>query len=79
MRVGELARVVIGKRLIEGPAILASAIQALGLLVIDDGAPTSSDLWPTRWVDDSLSDRGAIHRLLPIPSTIGNSAGNDWL
>ena len=79
MRVGEMARVVIGKRLIEGPAILASAIQALGLLVIDNGAPTSSDLWPTRRVDDSLSDRRAIHRLLPVPSPIGDSVGNDRL
>ena len=28
--------------------------------MIHDGAPTSSDLWSTRWMDDSLSDRGAI-------------------
>jgi len=74
-----MARVVIGKRLIEGPATLGSVIQALGLQVIHDGAPTSSDLWSTRWMGDSLSDRGAIHRLLPIPSTIGDSAGNDRL
>ena len=74
-----MARVVISKRLIEGPATLGSIIQAYGLQVIHDGAPTSSDLWSTRLMDDSLSDRGAIHRLLPIPSTIGNSVGNDWL
>ena len=78
MRVGELARVVIGKRLIEGPAILASAIQALGLLVIDNGAPTSSDLWPTRWVDDSLTNWRVIHRLFPLPTSISYSTGNAW-
>ena len=74
-----MARVVIDKRLIEVPDTPGSIIQALGLQVIHDGAPTSSDLWSSRWMDDSLSDRGAIHRLLPISSTIGDSSGNDWL
>ena len=78
MRVGEMARVVIGKRLIEGPAILASAIQALGLLVIDNGAPTSSDLWPTRWVDDSLTNWRVIHWLLSLSSAISGPTGNAW-
>jgi len=78
MRVGEMASVVMGKRLIEGPAILASAIQALGLQVIDDGAPTSSDLWPTRWVDDSLTNWRVIHWLLPLSSPISYSTGNAW-
>ena len=64
---------------IQVPATLGNIIQAQGLQVIHDGAPTSSDLWATRGMDDSLSDRRAIHRLLPIPSTIGNSAGNDRL
>ena len=74
-----MARVVIDKRLIEVPDTPGSIIQALGLQVIHDGAPTSSDLWSIRWVDDSISDRGAIDRLLPIPITIGNSAGNHRL
>lgn len=73
-----MARVVMGKRLIEGPATLASTIQALGLQVIDDGAPTSSNLWPIRRVDDSIAYRRVIHWLLPLSSSISNSACNAW-
>ena len=73
-----MARVVMGKRLIEGPATLASTIQALGLQVIDDGAPTSSDLWPIRWVDDSLTNWRIIHWLLPLSGSISDSARNAW-
>ena len=73
-----MARVVMGKRLIEGPATLASTIQALGLQVIDDGAPTSSDLWPIRWVDDSLNNWRVIHWLLPVSGSISDSACNAW-
>ena len=73
-----MARVVLGKRLIEGPATRAGTIQALGLQVIDDGAPTSSDLWPTKWVDDSLTYWRVIHWLLPLSSPISYSTGNAW-
>ena len=71
-----MARVVMGKRLIEGPATLASTIQALGLQVIDDGAPTSPDLWTIRWVDDSLTYWRVIHWLLSLSSSISGSTGN---
>ena len=67
-----MARVVMGKRLIEGPATLASTIQAIGLQVIDDGASTSSDLWPIRWVDDSLTHWGVIHWLLSLSGSMSD-------
>ena len=73
-----MARVVMGKRLIEGPATLASTIQAIGLQVIDDGASTSSDLWPIRWVDDSLTNWRVIHWLLSLSGSISDSACNAW-
>ena len=73
-----MARVVIGKRLIEGPATLGSTIQAIGLQVIDDGASTSSDLWPIRWVDDSLTNWRFIHWLLSLSGSISDSACNAW-